>query len=292
MDFPPQIPTPLRQFLTENYPPLTNFEKLGGMSGSGVWQAIFGNKSVVLKKSRRPLESDFYKNIAPVLRQQGVAIPAVYWQGMSEDGAYWLALESVPAPLPRERWGADPEILKILGNLHRARFPAQPDITGLYQPGWNDAMTANALKMLDLDPAQLGPVLKVWQTKAQLLFRPTHSISADPNPGNWGLREDGGAVLFDWERFTYGSPAIDVAIITTGLPSREKLHHSAAKYLEVNPNTLEKSLEDFAEEVKIAKVWVTLEFIYDFATRPDNGIPESTIGWLRAEMPGWLESLV
>jgi hypothetical protein len=153
-------------------------------------------------------------------------------------------------------------------------------------------MTANALKMLDLDSVRLGPVLLGWQAKAQLLFRPIHPISADPNPANWGLRADGSAVLFDWERFTFGSPAIDVAIITTGLPSREKLHHSATKYLEVNPNTLEQSLADFAEEVKIAKVWVTLEFIYDFATRPDTGIPESTMAWLRAEMPGWLESLV
>jgi hypothetical protein len=292
MDFPAQTPAALTQFLKENYPPLTNIEKLGGMSGSGVWRATFGNKSVVLKKSRRPLESDFYQNIAPALRRQGVAIPAVYWQGCDGDSAYWLALESVPAPLPRDRWGADPEILKILGNLHRATLPAQPDLTGLFQPVWNDAMTANALERLDLDPARFGMALREWQAKAQLLFRPTHPISADPNPANWGLREDGAAVLFDWERFTFGSPAIDVAIITTGLPTRGKLQQSAQKYLEVNPNTLEQSLENFAEDVKIAKIWVTLEFIYDFATRPATGIPESTIAWLRVEMPGWLESLI
>ncbi len=291
MDFPDRLPAGLRNFFEETYPPLTNLEKLGGMSGSSVYRASFGNKLVILKKSQRSQESNFYKNIAPSLRGQGVAIPEVYWQG-GADGLHWLALENIPRPLPRERWGADPQVLAILGNLHRATLPPGLEMGKLYRPAWNDGMTENALTMLGLDSMRLAPVLRDWQEKTQALFKPPGLISADPNPGNWGLREDGSPVLFDWERFTSGSPAIDISIITPGLPGKADLHHNAGKYLEVNPNVIDKTLDDFAEDVKIAKVWAVVEFIYDFATRPDTGIPRTTIEWLRQEMPGWLEGLV
>jgi aminoglycoside phosphotransferase (APT) family kinase protein len=291
MDFPDRMPADLRNFFENNYALLTGLEKLGGMSGSSVYRATFGNKLVILKNSRRPQESNFYKNIAPSLREQGVAIPEVYCQGEA-DGLYWLALESVPRPLPRERWGADPQVLEILGNLHRASLPPGPDLARLYHPAWNDAMTANAVTKLGLDSIRLAPVLRDWQEKAQSLFKPLGLISADPNPGNWGLRGDGSPVLFDWERFTFGSPAIDVSIITTGLPTKAALRHNAGRYLEVNPDVIDETLDDFAEDVKIAKVWSTVEFISMFMTQPDNGIPATTIEWLREEMPGWLESLV
>lgn len=291
MDFPDRMPADLGKFFNATYPPLTNLERLGGMSGSSVWRATLGNKLVVLKSSKRPQESDFYKNTAPYLRRQGVAIPDVYWQG-DADGLNWLALESILRPLPRERWGADTQVLEILGNLHRATLPPGLDQGKLFRPVWNDAMTENAVVMLGLDSKRLAPTLREWQEKAQSLFRPGGLISADPNPGNWGLREDGSAVLFDWERFTIGSPAIDVAIITTGLPGKDALRHTAERYLEVNQNVTDKNLDDFAEDVKIAKVWTTVEFIYDFATRPDTGIPAKTIEWLRREAPGWLESLI
>lgn len=288
---PDRMPAGLRKFFEKTYPPLSNLEKLGGMSGSSVYRASLGNKLVILKNSVRSQESEFYKNMAPSLGEQGVAIPEVYWQG-DADGLHWLALENIPQLLPRERWGADPQVLVILGNLHRATLPTGLDLSRLYRPAWDDAMTENAVKMLDLDSMRLVPTLREWQEKAQLLFRPDTLISADPNPGNWGLREDGSAVLFDWERFTFGSPAIDVSIITTGLPGKAALRHNAGRYLEVNPNIVDKTLDDFAEDVKIAKAWSTVEFIYDFATHPDTGIPLDTIEWLREEMPGWLESLV
>lgn len=292
MDLPDSIPATLQQFFAQNYPPLTGLERLGGVSGSGAWRATFGNISVVLKSNTQPQESDFYQYIAPALRQQGVAIPALYFTAEGEDGAHWLTLENLPRPLPRERWGADPEILAILGNLHRAKLPSNLALTALYRPAWNDAMTANALKVLDLDSARLAPVLQEWQQQAQALFRAVGFISADPNPGNWGLREDGSAGLFDWERFSVGSPAIDVAIITTGLPGKERLHYNAAKYLAANPNVINQSLDEFANAVKLAKIWSVVEFIYTYATQPDNGIPADTINWLHQDGPGWLDSLV
>ena len=61
MDFPDRMPCGLQNFLQETYPPLTKLEKLGGMSGSSVYRATFGNKLVILKNSMRSQESDFYK---------------------------------------------------------------------------------------------------------------------------------------------------------------------------------------------------------------------------------------
>jgi hypothetical protein len=240
----------------------------------------------------RLLENIFYRDFAPLLREQGVAIPALYWQGEA-GGQHWLALENIPQPLPRARWSADPPVLEMLGRLHQARLPPGLDLSQLYTPEWTTAMTDNALALLGTPYEWVAPLLHRWQHTYQHLFKPLVPISGDPNPANWGLREDGSPGLFDWERFSFGTPALDLAILMPGLPDKASFHRYAESYLKLNrggSQVAQESLEGLAGDIMVAKVWVILEFLYMYATGA-TGIPEAKIANLCGSLPGWLESL-
>ncbi len=95
MDFPAKFPQALRDYFARNYPLRSNSETLlSGMSGSYVYRVSFGDIAVIVKSSQRPQETNFYREFAPFLREQGVAIPKFYWLG-EEAGHYWLALENI-----------------------------------------------------------------------------------------------------------------------------------------------------------------------------------------------------
>jgi hypothetical protein len=140
-------------------------------------------------------------------------------------------------------------------------------------------------------------MLQQWQNDYQHLFAPVCPISADPNPNNWGIRNNGSLVLFDWERFTFGTPTIDLAILVPGLPDKATFRHYAESYRKLNfdelGNTQEekKSLEDFVGDMKIAKVWTVVEFLHEYSTG-SAGIPEELIKSLCEVIPAWVESLV
>jgi hypothetical protein len=295
MVFPVALPAALQDFFAWNYPPLTNSESLSGMSGSSVYRLTFGNIPVILKTNLKPQESLFYWSYAPLLREQGVAIPESYWSG-EVDEHYWLVLENISKPLPHERWNADRQVLEMLGRLHRAKLPSPPDLTRLYKPEWTTEITDNALSLRGTSSERIAPILRGWEAQYQYLFRPLYPISADPNPNNWGVRSDGSPVLFDWERFSFGAPAIDVAILIPGLPDKAAFRHYARRYREINSSVgqisyiQEKAIEEFAEDIKIAKVWVVLEFLYNYTTG-QTGISREKIDYLIDRLPGWLESL-
>lgn len=292
MDFPAEFPTALRAYFEQNYSPASVIETLSGMSGSFVYRVSFGKLAVIVKSSLRPQEATFYRDFAPHLREQGVAIPAAYWLGEA-NGQFWLVLENIPQPLPPERWNADPQVLEVLGRLHRAKLPPGLDQTQLYKLEWTDTITDNALVLPGTASEQVEPILQRWQPDFQHLFTPRVPISADPNPGNWGIRSDGSPVLFDWERFSLGTPAVDVAILIPGLPDKATFRQYAESYRKINGSEIAETgtLEEFARDVKIAKVWTVLEFLYIYTTR-QSGIAREKIEYLCGRLPGWLESLV
>lgn len=94
-------------------------ERLGGLSGSSVYRVHTAGGSAVLKGEVRAAEAEFYQVVAPLLARLCIAVPAVHWAGRLDE-RWWLLLEDVPQPLPRERWGADPEVLGVLARLHAA----------------------------------------------------------------------------------------------------------------------------------------------------------------------------
>jgi aminoglycoside phosphotransferase (APT) family kinase protein len=79
-------------------------------------------------------------------------------------------------------------------------------------------------------------------------------ISGDPNPMNWGILENGEPVMFDWDRFGLGTPALDLAITVPRLGSRGDYEKVAATYCG-------KPDDKLAREIALAKVWTIVDIL-------------------------------
>jgi RNA polymerase sigma factor (sigma-70 family) len=281
LSFPENWPFALTDYLlTANGPP-HSISHLGGMSGASVWLVQFRAGAVIVKHSAKENESRFYRQIAPTLRENGVISPELLWHGEYSDD-YWLVLEYIPQPLPRARWLADPALLAMLRRLHQLALTLPPALP-LFQPLWNDEMTAAALSCFPVAVAtELRPDLAFYQYASSQLT-PSAYISGDPNPLNWGIRDDGTLVLFDWERFGYGPRALDLAITIPGLGSMDDYRLVAARYwLATEPREAARLALDIAH----AKVWIVVEFLSFYAA--GNQATGATAARLLEQIPTWL----
>lgn len=242
-------------------------------------------------------------------------MPELYWAGR-HDGLDWIAIEAVPTPLPRSRWEGDPGVMAVLVRLHGSQLDlrqlggdrpersqldmgqldsSRPDWAwgdgGLFHPDWTSEMTAVALSCVAAEHAgAVRSTLQRAMEQSQALFAPACWISGDPNPTNWGLRGDGSVVLFDWERFGRGTPAIDVAITIPGLPTGDGQAERlvAARYLE--QWTLAHGeplvpLDDFTRSVRLAKLWTIAEFLCSYAEGRLSEGAGSTAAWAADWLP-------
>jgi thiamine kinase-like enzyme len=92
------------------------------------------------------------------------------------------------------------------------------------------------------------------------------NISGDPNPTNWGIRDNGDLVLFDFERIGYGNPAIDLAITIPGFGDPDGLleYEIAETYISYwhnNPTTFPFSINELARQIHLGKFWSALDFL-------------------------------
>nr|WP_286088676.1 phosphotransferase [Enterobacter chuandaensis] len=85
------------------------------------------------------------------------------------------------------------------------------------------------MTLLDL-PLRAERQMRCFQQAGSVLFHQECLISGDTNAGNWGRRKNGDAILFDWERFGTGSPAIDLASLVKGMGSRQGITQLAERY--------------------------------------------------------------
>jgi thiamine kinase-like enzyme len=227
----------------------TQAEKLsGGLTGRTVHRVQLENRNVVVKANVAPREAAFYQNFAPGLNAHGIRTPKLEMHCES-NGELWLVLEAIPEPLPDKRWLADPQVLETLRNLHEFKFDHAPEFA--FQPTWTQAMNAHALQFL---PKHLEEKLEEFRALAQPLLELRNLISGDPNPMNWGVLENGDPVLFDWDRFGLGTPALDLAITVPGLGSSEDYANVAATY-RGQPDA------QLAREIALAKVWVIVDIL-------------------------------
>ena len=266
-------------------------ERLGGLSRGQVYRARCPRRSVIVKGAARSAEVSFYRTVAPTLAAHAVATPALEWS--AQDGeTWWLIQEDIPHPLPRERWHADPELLAVLRRLHASEVTPVSERSDSYRPEWSPQMTAAALSVLP-GPAvdQLKPLLEALRQEHQHLFTPQCSISGDPNPTNWGVRADGTLVLYDWERFCSGTPALDLAITVPGLGAAVAFQQVAVRYLQAGRRPTEPALspdnpEHLAHDVSIAKVWSVVEFLSLYASGALRNGP--VLDWLVQRFPDWV----
>ncbi|EMK6962173.1 choline kinase, partial [Vibrio cholerae] len=109
-------------------------------------------------------------------------------------------------------------------------------------------------------------------------------ISGDTNDGNWGIRQNGELVLFDWERFGYGSPAIDLAPLVQGLGSMDEYASIIERYTQHNSSF---AADELTKHLVIAKCWIVIEVINILISRNK---PEAAIyiDWYQKNLPAWL----
>lgn len=301
---PPEWPSELRTYLRETWGDPGGVTRLSGAGGPGAYRVSGQRGEVIVKCDARGREALFYQQAAPALRRQSVPIPELFWAG-KQNGMHWMVLELLPAPLPRDRWVGDPQVMEALARLHVARLEKELEGLPLFRLAWTAEMTEAAVSCV---PAQhrsaVRAVLLDVMEQSQGLFAPVCFISGDPNPTNWGLRSDGSVALFDWERFGCGSPAIDVAITMPGLPTEdgELERRVAAAYLTVRDRIV--GTRAGAEAVHLgaevwaggkpsvdgimirrAKLWTVVEFLSQYAAGELPESVRSTAEWLRAWLP-------
>lgn len=261
---PDRWPEAIQQYLQAQYGPLNAQTQLFGLSTNRVWRIQTASATIILKATDRPNEVAFYQHAIPTFNLVNIA-PQLYWWHQDQDDIFWLILEDIPHPFPRVRWSADCQQLSMLYQLHQRPFVDSPHLTDLFQPAWDDAMTERALAHFSTDVvADLRWYLDTLRHESQTLFEPCCWISGAPNPTNWGLRDDGALILFDWERFGRGTPALDLAITIPGLGAPAIFEQVAARYLQIRqaasqPQTLD--LVTLTREIALAKVWTLVEFL-------------------------------
>jgi len=278
-------PSALRTYLQSHYGQLTTLLPLRGLSHNQIWDVTFPTTRLVIKATPHTSEVRFYQIAAPCLES---AVPCLEWSHTDAD-MHWLVLEHLQ-PLPRERWLADPAALAILHRLHHCDLP--PLSIPLFHPSWSDAMTDRALEYFSpADRLNLRTHLRLIQHQVQPLFRPHCWISGDPNPRNWGMRNNGDVVLYDWERLGRGTPAIDLAITVPGLGDWPAFAHVAEGYLAAadDPQTQTHHIPQLTREIALAKVWNAMEFLSHAAmgqVADTSGLPS-----LIQQLPRWIEQV-
>lgn len=291
-----QWPKVVQDFLRDYCGPLVAVERLGGMSGARVYRARGRHHSAIVKENASDREASVYQRLASSLHDAGIETPHLMFAYI-ERGKHWLILEAIPNQLPRDRWDADPAVLAMLSRLHALSLTLPADAPDLFVPRWTDPMTDQALTAFPHDIASsLAPVLRELQRQSQSLFIPQCWISGDPNPANWGLRDDGTLVLFDWDRLTRASPAIDLAITVPGLGDWSAFHRVATSYLaqqplhRQSPRLTEEYADSLAADMARAKVWTVIGPLNEPRGEHTPQL-KATTTWLTEAVPGWLQTL-
>ncbi len=274
------------QVYLKDHGQVTSADKLAGIKDiGGCYRLRYSNTSIIVKEMIEKQEYQFYTKAAKHLKETLLHIPKLLWAS-EEEGVYYVVIEDIPVPLPVERRQADSAVLEVLHKFHLEMWNMEPVIEGGYQPKWERPHNEELLKLYsDKNALQLEPILIEAQKQAQQLFLPHCWINADTNPTNWGLRKDGTVVLFDWERISSGSPAIDIAITMPGLGTPDNSLEAliAKRYLEkwtAAPIEFPFNEAELLQQVKLAKIWSAVEFM----SEPPESVPKEALQTILAKL--------
>ncbi|MCK7347159.1 phosphotransferase family protein [Enterobacter kobei] len=233
---------------------------------------------VIEKMPVGDVEFSFYQHAAKHLTRADISTPRMLF---ADPITRRLRLEYIPHQVDQDEVGGD-EVLSVLSRLHGYR----PNPSWIYHNHtWSEAALEKSLLLLALSD-RAAKQLRYFQQASDVLFSGQCLISGDSNAGNWGKRDGGDFVLFDWERFSIGSPAIDLAPLIKGMGSKQKFIEFAERYTwlshNYNPN-------DLAKEIAIAKAWIVTEVIVLLHERQKNDF-QLYLNWYRENLPAWLDN--
>lgn len=225
------------------------------------------------------VEYHFYQQAANALTHAGVAVPKLL---SADPELRRLRLEYIPREVDQDEVCAD-EILIMLGNLHR--YTASPQWL-YHNHAWSDSALEHALLLLAL-PDKSARQFRHFRQCSDVLFGYQSLISGDSNAGNWGRRANGDVVLFDWERFGRGSPAIDLAPLIKGMGTKHAFTDLAERYCQLSGQRNSTAL---AREMAIAKAWIVTEVITLLYERKKSTFP-LYLNWYQEHLPDWLDNI-
>jgi len=254
-------------------------ENLAQMGAARVVKRVNAAGITVIEKAPvSKVEYAFYHQVAPELKRAEILTPALLAANASSRA---LTLEAIPSPVSQQNVTCD-AIVSMLARLHRFA----PDRNWHYHTHrWPDAQLELSLQLLAL-PEEAASVLRRCQRYSDKLFAEAGLISGDSNAGNWGQRENGEFVLFDWERFSTGHPVIDLAPLIKGMGTPEEYQRLAARYCRFNP----RSENDLARDIALAKAWIVSEVITLLHQRQKADFPRFQ-HWYRCYLPDWLKQI-
>lgn len=226
------------------------------------------------------VEYSFYTSAADELKSIGIKTPRLLHADAEQSR---LRLEYIPHKVSQDEVSED-EVLLMLSRLHCY----QPKPAWVYHHhGWTDSDLEKSLALLRL-PDRAAQQMRFLQQASDALFSQQYLLSGDTNAGNWGRRDNGDLVLFDWERFGTGSPAIDLAPLVKGMGSKKTITKIAERYSALSPVTTTTQL---AAEIIIAKAWIVTEVIVLLNERRKNDF-EFYLNWYRDKLADWLNEAV
>ncbi|AHJ73658.1 phosphotransferase [Kosakonia sacchari] len=235
---------------------------------------------VIEKYPVSDIEYAFYHHAAQRLNAAKIASPKLLF---ADPARRLLRLEYIPHPVSQDTVAGD-ETLAMLARLHRF----SPDASWRYHTHtWSVYALEKSLALLAL-PEQASQQLRRFQQSSEVLFRQVGLLSGDSNAGNWGRRDNGELVLFDWERFSMGSPAIDLAPLIKGMGTTNAFQALAERYCRIADHAAPREL---GREIAIAKAWIVTEVVTLLAARQKTDLPRY-LEWYRENLPGWLASTV
>lgn len=251
--------------------------ELAKMGSASVNIHMLDGTPCIRKSGASPVERHFYQRAAPHLH--GVNTPAL----LRVEGET-LFLEQIPHPVSLAQLHNNEQSFAQLATLHNSRY--QSDFT-LKAHSWSLADTDEALSILCL-PGSASEKIRHIQQHGHELFEEPCLISGDSNEGNWGTRDNGELVLFDWERFGYGSPAIDLAPLVPRMGSLAEYEAIIERYLH---HSALLSGDRLLRHLILTKCWLIIE-VTNLLTRREKPQAQRYLEWYRQQVPHWLASVV
>ncbi|MCX4043579.1 phosphotransferase family protein [Aeromonas veronii] len=251
-------------------------QELAKMGGASVSIQLLDGKPCIRKSGASPVERHFYQRAA--LHLSGLNTPTL----LKVEGET-LFLEQIPHPVTLTQLHHNEQTFAQLASLHNANY--QPDFA-VKTHGWSLVDTNEALSVLCL-PEAVNEKIRHIQQLGHELFEESCLISGDSNEGNWGTRNNGELVLFDWERFGYGSPAIDLAPLVPRMGSLAEYETIIERYL-CHSSLL--SGDRLLRHLVMAKCWLIIE-VTNLLTRREKPQAQQYLEWYRQQVPNWLESV-
>ena len=230
----------------------------------------------IRKQGAGEVEISFYQHAAQHL--SGVHSPKL----LAVEGDT-LFIEHIPHSLTINELQTTSEVYQQLSRIHQSQY--SPSFA-VKEHSWSTSDTEAALMSLNLPQVTQDSLLHI-QKFSDALFHHNTLVSGDTNQGNWGKRDNGQIVLFDWERFGYGSPAIDLAPLVSQMGTLSDYECIVDQYL---PHNNLVSREDLIRQLIIAKSWIVVEVTNLLVTR-DISDASKYLEWYRKRLPTWLTTV-